>query len=94
MELNSWDDLYCNQKVYEVPGKIIQALRLAQPGTPQPSREAIEFLCAYNNVRKAGNVSAHNASEDEIREAILSKPLGQERCFLAQLFRFTFKCPV
>ena len=60
-----------------------------------PSRDAVEFLCSYNNVRRDGNYHAHNASEDEIRHAVLTKQVGsQDREFLKQLFEFIFRCPV
>ena len=56
-----------------------------------PSRDSIKFMCSYNNVRREGNVAAHSASQDEIREAVTKKPLAtQERRYLEQIFEYLF----
>jgi len=92
--INSWDDLPNHHDEQELTGVIMQAL--AQAGLQYcPSRDAVEFLCSYNNVRRDGNYHAHNASKDEIRNAILTKQIGsQDRRFLTQLFEFIFRCPI
>ena len=56
-----------------------------------PSRNAIQFLCSHNNVRREGNSAAHPATLVEIRDAMMTKPLDTlERTRLEQVFRFTF----
>ncbi|KAF8887848.1 hypothetical protein CPB84DRAFT_1786619 [Gymnopilus junonius] len=58
-----------------------------------PSRDAVDFLCTYNNVRREGNYRAHNASQAELRDAVTTKPIeSQDRLFLEQLYQFIFKC--
>jgi hypothetical protein len=48
-------------------------------------------MCSYNNVRREGNIAAHSASQDEIREAVMKKTLEtQERRYLEQIFEFLF----
>jgi hypothetical protein len=36
-------------------------------------------MYSYNNVRRDGNVAAHTASQDEIREAVTKKLCGRRR---------------
>jgi len=44
-----------------------------------PSSDGIKFMYSYNNVRRDGNVAAHTASQDEIREAVTKKLCGRRR---------------
>jgi hypothetical protein len=88
LKCGSWEDLRGERTVPQLVD-IIDA-RLAN--VPRcPSRESIRFMCSYNNVRREGNVAAHTASQDEIREAVMKKTLEtQERRYLEQIFEFLF----
>lgn len=85
MGLQNWDDLHQDGELESITNKILEGLALA--GLQHSlSREAIEFLHSYNNVRRDGNHFAHSASENEIKEAVQTKPLcSQERCYLEHL---------
>jgi hypothetical protein len=53
----------------------------------QPS----QFLCSYNNVRRAGDAAAHSAAKEDMKSAVMSKNIdSQERQFLDQLYTFVF----
>ena len=94
MEISSWEDLRNNRDEQNLTGAIMLVLTQANLQYC-PSRDAVEFLCSYNNVRRDGNYRAHNASKDEIRDAVLTKQVGsQDRQYLTQLFEFIYKCPV
>ena len=87
-QCKSWEDLRCDRTVHQLVDVIDE--RLAH--VPRcPSRDSIKFMCSYNNVRREGNVAAHSASQDEIREAVTKKALEtQERRYLEQIFEFLF----
>jgi len=90
MEFDSWDDLVKGQSVEQVTISIIRALTKA--GIQQsPPHDAIRYLCSYNNVRKAGNYHAHNATREEVRDAVLTKELDSwDRTALSYFFQFVF----
>lgn len=71
------------------------ALALEQAGIQDaPPRDSILYLCSYNNVRKDGNFHAHNATQEEVRDAILTKRLdSQDRTALMHFFQFVFGEP-
>jgi len=85
---NSWEDLRGNKTIYELTSSILDTLR----DFPHcPSRDTIQFLCSYNNVRRAGNVAAHTASQDDIKAAVTTKGLGtRERECLEQIYGFLY----
>lgn len=87
-ECSTWEDLRQDQTIQHLADIVSQ--RLANiPNCP--SRDAIQFLCSYNNVRREGNNVAHTATLAEIRDAVMTKSLDtQERTRLEQVFRFTF----
>jgi hypothetical protein len=87
-EFSTWEDLRQDHTIQQLAD--IVSRRLAN--IPDcPSRDAIQFLCSYNNVRREGNSAAHTATLTEIRDAVMTKPLDtQERMRLEQVFRFTF----
>ena len=87
-QCGSWEELRRDRTVYQLADDI--ANRLAQV-PHHPSHDSIRFMCSYNNVRREGNVAAHNASLEDIREAVMKKPLEtQERRYLEQIFEFLF----
>ncbi|KAH7889152.1 hypothetical protein F5I97DRAFT_478069 [Phlebopus sp. FC_14] len=92
LNADSWEDLRGEKNVYHLTDVVMSGLAKVQS---RPSRGAISFLCSYNNVRRQGNAAAHTAAEDEIREAVMSKPIdSQDRKFLEQIFSFIFLHPV
>ncbi|KAH7889154.1 hypothetical protein F5I97DRAFT_478209 [Phlebopus sp. FC_14] len=92
LNADSWEDLRGERNVYQLADVVMSGLAKVQS---RPSRGAISFLCSYNNVRRQGNAAAHTAAEDEIRAAVMSKPIGsQDRKFLEQIFSFIFLHPV
>jgi hypothetical protein len=93
MGLDSWADLIENRSVEQVTTVVV--LALAQAGTQDsPPRDAIHYLCSYNNVRKDGNYHAHNATQEEMRDAVLTKRLdSQDRVALMYFFQFVFGQP-
>lgn len=56
-----------------------------------PSRDAIMFMCSYNNVRRAGNVAAHTAKQEDIRDAVTTTQLEtRDRQCLEQIYEFIY----
>ena len=94
MGLDSWADLIKDRGVEQVTAVIVQAL--TQAGTQDsPPCDAIRYLCSYNNVRKDGNYHAHNATQEEMRDAVLTKRLdSQDRDALMYFFQFVFGEPI
>lgn len=54
------------------------------------SQRLASFVCESNNIRCQGNLAAHSASKDDIREAIMQQDFGNERELLGGLFRFVY----
>ena len=71
----SWEDLHAHRSFHQLLEAIDEIL-VGQ--LHRPSWDAVDFLCQYNNVREDGNTTAHSMSQDEIREALITKPLTQE----------------
>jgi hypothetical protein len=56
-----------------------------------PPHSAISFLCSYNNIRRAGNVAAHTAKLEDVRNAVLTQPLESiDRKYLETLFTYAY----
>ncbi len=55
-----------------------------------PSRDAVHYLCVLNNVRREGNLSAHTATQGEIKEAIKTARV-EERTGLIELYEFLYQ---
>ena len=90
MGFESWDDLVKGQNVEQVITSIIHALTKAGI-QDSPPHDTIHYLCSYNNVRKDGNYHAHNATQEEMREAVLTKRLdSRDRIALTYFFQFVF----
>ena len=96
MDISSWEVMVNNQTLDQLTSTIMRALDQAGTQHPHPPvREAIYYLCAYNNVRRDGNYHAHHASVEEMRDAVLTKPIdSKDREMLSQFFRFVFGSPV
>jgi hypothetical protein len=92
MQITSWEDIVNNQSLNQSTSTIVLALEQARTQHPHPPvRDAIYYLCSYNNVRRDGNYHAHYASEEEMRDAILTKPIdSRDRQMLMQFFQFVF----
>ncbi|KAG6825391.1 hypothetical protein H0H92_003832 [Tricholoma furcatifolium] len=87
-EVDNWMTLRNGRNNVELTNYI---MGLLDTTTNAPSQEAIELLCLYNNIRTGSNHQAHNATEDEIRDAVMSEPIGLlDRDSLERLFSFTF----
>ncbi|TDL16418.1 hypothetical protein BD410DRAFT_889013 [Rickenella mellea] len=87
LKADSWEDFRAEKNLSQLVEDVFEKLS----GHCHLSREAILFLCSYNDVRKAGNKAAHTAKQEEIRNAVLTKPLERgERRHLEQIFEFTF----
>ncbi|KIJ65355.1 hypothetical protein HYDPIDRAFT_110397 [Hydnomerulius pinastri MD-312] len=52
------------------------------------SWDALEFLCSYNRVRREGNRAAHQATQANIRDAIMSCDTGRPQ--LEEIYKFRF----
>ncbi|KAF8799462.1 hypothetical protein BYT27DRAFT_7201519 [Phlegmacium glaucopus] len=88
LEYDTWEDLRKNRLISELTGVIYGLLpQVAQ----RPSYETIEFVCAYNNIRRDGNAAAHHATQEEMREAVTTKKLDtKERRCLEEMYRYVF----
>ena len=87
LECNTWEDLRKNLLISELSAHICRLL----PQVSCPSYETIEFVCAYNNIRRDGNAAAHQATKEEMREAVTTKKLGKkERRCLEEMYLYVF----
>lgn len=93
MGFDTWADLVKEQNMEQVTASIVLALAQAKT-KDSPPLDSIRYLCSYNNVRKDGNYHAHNATQDEMRDAVLTKRLdSQDRVALMHFFQFVFGQP-
>lgn len=85
---NAWEDLRENRNIQQ----LVDFVYLGLNNAPNcPSRDTIQFLCSYNNVRREGNTAAHTASVGEMRDAVTTKLLEtRDRRCLEQVFKFAF----
>ena len=51
-------------------------------------REAVDLLCGYNNVRRAGNSAAHTAQIEDVRSAV--ERTTEKRSLLEHVFEFAY----
>jgi hypothetical protein len=94
MGFDTWADLVNEQSMEQVTAAIVLALAQAET-KDSPPLDSIRYLCSYNNVRKDGNYHAHNATLDDVRDAVLTKRLdSQDRVALTHFFQFVFGQPV
>jgi hypothetical protein len=68
----AWEDLRQDQTIQHLADMVSRRL-VNIPNCP--SRDAIQFLCSYNNAQREGNSIAHTATLAEIRDAVMTKPL-------------------
>lgn len=87
---DTWEELRASCSIYQLTDAIFNGLK--QKGVSYlPSHESISFLCSYNNVRRAGNIAAHSAKEDDIRHAVLTQSLeSRDRKCLEGLFTYAY----
>ncbi|KAG1743355.1 hypothetical protein EDD22DRAFT_958782 [Suillus occidentalis] len=70
----SWEGLRKDSNVDQLSIKIFNGLK-GKGVSYTPPHSSILFLCSYNNIRRAGNLAAHTANEEEVRHAVLAQPL-------------------
>jgi len=85
----SWDQFRDGKNVSQLTNVIIDELHKENVVDPL-SRETVEFLCSYNNIRRHGDYIAHNASQTEIKHAVMMKKNSQEGLQLEELYEFVF----
>lgn len=54
------------------------------------SAELSAEVCDLSHVRRDGNVAAHTASMQDIRDAIMRQKKTKDRDLLSQLFKFVY----
>ena len=54
------------------------------------SRDVATLICNYSAIRQAGNGVAHDATQDDIRQAVLQQPEGTGRSNLMRVFKFVY----
>ena len=88
LKSNSWEDLRENRNIQQLVDFVYWRLY----NVPNcPSRDAVQFLCSYNNIRREGNAAAHSATVEEMRDAVVTKQLEtRDRRCLEQVFKFAF----
>ncbi|KAG2745771.1 hypothetical protein P692DRAFT_2077881 [Suillus brevipes Sb2] len=87
----SWEGLRADCNVSQFADDIFNKLK-KKGVSYTPPHQAIDFLCSYNNIRRAGNTAAHTAKEEEVRHAVLTQPLeSQDREHLENLFTFAYE---
>jgi hypothetical protein len=92
LNCETWEDLRENKSALLLADEIYARIANAEHS---PSREAVRFLCSYNNVRRSGNNVAHTAKPEEVKAAVLTKQLdSKERNLLEQLYTFTYELSV
>ena len=73
---------------YDISARVVQQLKGERHA---PSADTVIFICSYNNVRRDGNEAAHTATQDQVKQAVMSKSVGgMERSHLEQVFEFTY----
>jgi hypothetical protein len=84
----NWENLRGNRTIQQLVVFMHEGLK----GKPNcPTRDTIQFLYSYNNVRRDGNDAAHSASIGDMRVAVTTKtPDSRDRRCLEQLFKFAF----
>lgn len=87
---DTWEDLRASRNIYQLTDAIFNGLK--QKGVSYlPSHESIYFLCSFNDIRRAGNIAAHSATEDDIRHAVLTQSLeSRDRECLEGLFTYAY----
>ncbi|KAG1753185.1 hypothetical protein EDB19DRAFT_1667848 [Suillus lakei] len=86
----TWEGLRGGSNVCQLTDTIFNELN-RRGVSHHPSHKSISFLCSYNNIRRAGNVAAHSAKEDEVRNAVTTQSLeSHDRQCLENLFSYAY----
>ena len=92
IKCGSWEDLRQGQTAADLSELLYTRLANAEH---LPPREAILFLCLYNNLHRSGNSVAHTAKPEEVRAAVVTKQLETtEGRWIEQIYTFTYGEPV
>ncbi|KAG2742495.1 hypothetical protein P692DRAFT_20197102 [Suillus brevipes Sb2] len=87
----SWEGLRKESNVDQLSINIFNSLK-GKGVSHTPPHSSILFLCSYNNIRRAGNIAAHTANEEDVRHAVLAQPLeSRDRECLESLFTFAYE---
>ncbi|KAG2738693.1 hypothetical protein P692DRAFT_20813096 [Suillus brevipes Sb2] len=87
----SWEGLRKESNVDQLSINIFNSLK-GKGVSHTPPHSSIHFLCSYNNIRRAGNIAAHTANEEDVRHAVLAQPLeSRDRECLESLFTFAYE---
>lgn len=89
MNYNSWDEFREGRNVPELTDMILKGFRELKVVDPL-SHETVAFLCSYNNFRKHGDHIAHNATQIEIKNAVIMKRNSQNGLQLEELYQFVY----
>lgn len=89
LENDSWEELRGSRNLDDQVDFIFRQLSI-QCGRSPLTPSCVRFLCSYNNIRRLGNLAAHRATKDNIRRAIFTQTIDQNRSWLEMLFNFTF----
>ena len=89
MKYKNWQELRKGRNIPQLTDMIVQGLSEVNTGDPL-SRETVVFLCSYNNIRKHGDQIAHNASQIEIKNAVMMGKNSQDGLKLEELYKFVF----
>ena len=99
IEYKTWGDFLnaCNKDEAKMVNIIVNGLRnpdLKVVVVHPPSKETLEFLCSYNNIRRLADNIAHDASPIEIQQAILMNKNSEDGLPLQELYNFVFPNPI
>ena len=89
MNYKCWNDLHKGRDFPQLTDMIVKGLRKENVVDPL-SRETVVFLCSYNNIRLRGGEIAHNASQIEIKNAVMMEKNSQDSLQLEELYQFVF----
>lgn len=88
MKYNTWDELRGGREIHPLTDLILEGLLSVNEDSL--SRDTVFFLCSYNNVRKEGDRIAHNASQNEIKNAVMTKRNSTDGMQLEELYKFVY----
>jgi hypothetical protein len=89
MKCESWDKFRDGRNTSQLTDVIVKGLHDSNIVDPL-SRETVEFLCSYNNIRRLGDEIAHHASQTEIKKAVMMKKNSQDGSQLEELYQFVY----
>ena len=89
MESKSWIELRGSRTILQLTDVIVNGLRRENVVDPL-SRKTVVFLCSYNNIRLRGDRIAHNASQLEIKNAVMLEKNSEDSLQLEELYQFVY----